>query len=276
MSLIELPEPLACPDSWHYTSEWQEKHEEIKGFDYLSKICGHSNSGFRIMYYICDLGEMALTKVKTQNLFIKRISTNSLNPVDIGELDIDWQSGHTWKNLHQSWEELFEIYNASKAPPDILQILDEVKSFMDVGNIHCQALLKYISDARTIQKEQQVKEREEIRLKIVQQRNKWEAIDVVHSKVKEGFVYLLSNELMPGVYKIGFTTQNPDKRAKEVSAKYKLPKPFQVVKYWRTKDPYILEQRIHSKLKGFRKADEFFEIDLESAKEIIESLISKL
>jgi hypothetical protein len=276
MNLIELPEPLNCPDSWHYTSEWQEKYEDINGFDYLSKLCGHSDSGFRIMYYICDLGEMALTKVKAQNLFIKRISTNSLNPVDIGELDIDWQSGHTWKYLHQSWEELFEIYNASKAPPDISRIVDEVKSFMDTGNIHCQALLKYVSNAKAIHKEQQVKEREEARLKITQHRNKWEAIDVAHSKVKEGFVYLLSNELMPGVYKIGFTAQNPDKRAKEVSAKYKLPKPFKVVNYWRTKDPYILEQRIHSELASFRKVDELFEIDLESAREIIEFLISEL
>lgn len=276
MSLTELPKPLDCPDSWHYTGEWQEKYEETNGFDYLSKICRHSEAGFQIMYYICDLGEMALTKVKTQNLYIKRINNNSLNPKDIGELDIDWQSGHTWKNLHQRWEELFEIYNASKAPPDILRIVDEVKSFMDVGNIHCQALLQYISHVRKIQKEEQAKEREETRLKIIQHRNKWEAIDVVHSKVKEGFVYLLSNELMPGVYKIGFTAQNPDKRAKEVSAKYKLPKPFQVVKYWRTKDPYILEQRIHSELKSFRKADEFFEIDLEAAREIIELLISEL
>ena len=99
----------------------------------------------------------------------------------------------------------------------------------------------------------------------------WEMIDVEHSKVTEGFVYLLSNALMPGVYKIGFTDSNPDKRAREVSARYGLPIPFEVIGYWRTKDPYIIEQRIHSALAGYGKAGEFFEIDLQLVKETIEA-----
>ena len=110
----------------------------------------------------------------------------------------------------------------------------------------------------------------------MQQKRKWESIDIDHSKVEEGFVYLLSNDLMPGVYKIGFTARNPDKRARELSEQYGLPISFKVVDYWRTKDPYIVEQRIHEELASFKKAGEFFEIDLECAKEIIQFLIAEL
>lgn len=276
MSLTGLPEQLDCPDSWKYTEEWQEKYERTYGLDYLDKICRHSSAGHKIMYYICNMGEMALTKIKTQNLYIKRINAGTIDLSRIGELDIDWQSGHTWVRLHEDWEELFEIYNASKAPKDIVKIIDEVKTFMDAGQSHCQALLKYIANAIEDQNKSKMEKREEARRQIMQQRHKWEAIDIDHSKVEEGFVYLLSNDLMPGVYKIGFTARNPDKRAKELSEQYGLPVSFNVVDYWRTKDPYIVEQRIHEELASFRKGGEFFEIDLECAKEIIQFFISEL
>lgn len=69
----------------------------------------------------------------------------------------------------------------------------------------------------------------------------------------------------------GFTAANPDKRRVEVSAQYGLPVPFSLPGYLRTKDPYIVEQRIHGALSGHRKPGEFFEVDLLVAKEAIES-----
>lgn len=98
-------------------------------------------------------------------------------------------------------------------------------------------------------------------------------IDEKHSEVLEGFVYLLSNELMPGVYKIGFSKGNPDKRAQDLNQSSGLPATFKVVAYWRTKDPYIVEQRIHDALASFTRGREFFQVDLEVAKTTIESCI---
>jgi hypothetical protein len=282
MTSIILPEPLPCPDSWKYNQEWQDQYEEKNGMDYLSKMCKHSEAGFRIMYYICDMGEKALTKIKTQNLVIKRITANTVDPtkVDIDPVfaikySIDGPGDYTWASLDESRDALFEVYNAQMAPADILRILDEMKAFMNAGQIHCQSLLRYLADARAAFDQQKEMEREQSNLQLMQQMraSKWAAIDEKHSKVTEGFVYLLSNALMPGIYKIGFTAGNPDKRAKEVSAHYRLPMPFEVIEYWRTKDPYIIEQRIHTALASYEKADEFFEVDLKFIKETIESYV---
>lgn len=273
MTLISLPEPLQCPDSWKYPEEWKDRYEKKHGLGYLSGVCGHSEAGFNILYYIYYYGEVALTKIKTQNLYIKRLAEGRVDPTEIGDYDIDWQSGATWVRINEHWEELFEIYNAKLAPADILSVIDEVKEFMDAGQRHCQSLLLYLNNAREVLENQRAAEREQedIRQILEARSSKWDLIDVTHSKLIEGFIYLLSNDLMPGVYKIGFTAGNPDKRAREISIQYGLPMPFEVVEYWRTHDPYIVEQRIHQALAVYGKAGEFFELDIAEAIEIIEA-----
>ncbi len=220
------------------------------------------------MYHICNMGEMALTKIKTQNLFIKRIATGAVNAADVNDHEIDWQSGHSWAHLEQEKQALHEVYNAQLAPEDILKILDEVETFMNAGQSHCLLLLQYLANMRQQKYEQA---RSEIMLRA--RPGKWDVVDVKHSAVTEGFVYLLSNALMPGVYKIGFTAGNPDKRAIEIGLIHGLPMPFEVVEYWRTKDPYIVEQRIHAALASYKKASEFFEVDLQFAKDTIVSFV---
>lgn len=219
---------------------------------------------------------MALTKVKTQNLYIKRLAAGKIDPRKIQESDINWQSGHTWVALQETREELFEVYNADLAPADILLILDEVGQFMDAGQKHCQALFEYLSNTQEAleMKKEAAYDTAHAASSTQRQATDWELIDAKHSAVTEGFIYLLANSLMPGVYKIGFTAGNPDKRAREICVKYGLPTPFILVQYWRTKDPYIIEQRIHSKLAGYAKSGEFFEVDLKHATETIQAYVS--
>jgi hypothetical protein len=256
-----------------YTDEWSGQYIKKQGDGYLSKMCKHRDAEFQIMYYICRMGELALTKIKTQNLFIKRIAAGTADPADVSDHDIDWQNGFTWTRLDEQGQGVFEIYNAQMAPADMLRILGEVKSFMNAGQLHCQSLLRYLAETR----EQKALEREQAHLQLMKQgrTNKWDVIDVKHSEVTDGFVYLLANALMPGVYKIGFTANNPDNRAREISENYGLPMPFEVLEYWRTKDPYIVEQRIHVALSSYKKAGEFFEVDLQLAKETIETCTIK-
>ncbi|MBL7208282.1 MAG: GIY-YIG nuclease family protein [Desulfobacterales bacterium] len=90
-------------------------------------------------------------------------------------------------------------------------------------------------------------------------------IEMTQSRVREGIVYVLTNELMPGLIKIGFTGGNPDKRAAYISEQYSLPSPFLVAGYVRTKDPYIVEQRIQAELADRRVSGEFFKIDPDDA-----------
>ena len=60
--------------------------------------------------------------------------------------------------------------------------------------------------------------------------SKVDQIELKHVKVESGFVYILSNELMPNIYKVGFTARNPDERSVEITSKSGLPKPFKVEK----------------------------------------------
>jgi len=264
---------LECSPSWQYNEKWWQHYVKGQEADFLSIACDHSSAEFRIGYFIYDLGEMALTKIKTQNLYIKRLNTGSAKPSEIGPHDIDWQSGHTWLNLIQSWEELFDIYNANKAPTEIQSIIAEVKAFMDTGSSQCQALLSYIDEAR--QGETALREAEAVsssaRKKQIPNDQKWLEIEIANSKVTDGFIYILSNRLMPGIYKIGFTAGNPDRRAREISARHALPQAFQVVQYWRTLDPYIVEQRIHDALSKYSRTGAFFEIHLEAAKDAVQA-----
>lgn len=278
MTILDLPKPLECPRSWKYTEDWCKKYNDKHGADYLSDICKHSSAGFRIMYAISEKGEMALTKIKTQNLYIKRLSAGSIDPRKIDDSDIDWQSGATWIALQEYMEELFDVYNADLAPPEIQSILRETGIFINQGQKHCQELLLYISNSQHLLTEKDEAANEALRNLSSTRKSTadWQLVDAKHTAITDGIIYLLSNPLMPGVFKIGFTAGNPDKRAREISTQYGLPMSFEVVQYWRTKDPYIVEQRIHSELAMHAKAGEFFEVGLQRATDVIQLHISAI
>ena len=270
-----LPEILPCPISWKYDKEWQaqyEKQHDDKYQCHLNKICKHSSAHAKIMEFICQWGEFALTQIKKQNLTIKQIADGTVDPVHFRPNDLSVQNRYNataWDYIAEYRDELFAMYNASLAPADILQILQEIDNLCANGRSHHHAILRFIANAKegaALHKSSQQKE-------LLLRNGKWDAIDEKHSKVKEGFIYVLSNPLMSGILKIGFTASNPDKRAKDVSQQYGLPTSFTVACYWRTKDPYIVEQRIHERLAACNKGGEFFEVSLEVAKNTIENCL---
>ena len=271
---------MDCSISWKYPESWVDRLKEERGHTFLSEACGDSGADFAILYYICQMGETALTKVKTQNLFIKRLERGASLAKNIRRDDIDWQSGTTWERLDEMWEALFEIHNAQLAPQDIQLVIQEVRNFMLLGRQHCDALFAHI--AATVEPVPPVlSEEEQIQrgieeLSAAMRKGKWDVIDEKHSTVTEGFVYVLENILMPGMLKVGFTAGNPDKRAKEVSAKYNLPAKFVVTGYWRTADPYIVEQRIHVALADYAQGGEFFKLPQIEATAIIEQVLAQL
>ena len=83
-----------------------------------------------------------------------------------------------------------------------------------------------------------------------------------------GWVYILSNEYMPGIYKVGMTTNSPESRAKELSSSTGVPFPFKVEASYHCQDPAYSESEIHSYLSEFRinNSREFFQLDLEELK----------
>ena len=99
--------------------------------------------------------------------------------------------------------------------------------------------------------------------------NRWNLIELNNSKLLEGVVYVMTNELMPGVVKIGFTAGNPEIRANRLSEQHGLPSRFMVAGYERTKDPYFVEQKIHNLLRECHVSGEFFKCEVEYALSLI-------
>ena len=67
-----------------------------------------------------------------------------------------------------------------------------------------------------------------------------------------GYVYILENDSMPGLIKIGKTARNTHERAKELSNLTSIPTPFRIV-FELSSDKYeILEREVHSRLAQYR------------------------
>ncbi len=82
---------------------------------------------------------------------------------------------------------------------------------------------------------------------------------------KIGFVYLISNELMPDKWKIGFTNREPRLRAAELTLEAALSEPFIVDLALVTTNAEHYEEIIHKELRDIRHAKEFFNRDLSKA-----------
>lgn len=83
-----------------------------------------------------------------------------------------------------------------------------------------------------------------------------------------GWVYILSNECMPGIYKIGMTSSSPEIRAKDLSSATGVPAPFKVEASFHCESPSNAEASIHLALQDCRvnNSREFFKNDLKELK----------
>ena len=94
----------------------------------------------------------------------------------------------------------------------------------------------------------------------------------------DSWVYILSNESQPGMYKIGYTShEDVDKRVKQLSRSTSVATPFKLEWAFRCFNAERLEGEVHQALKGHRisKDREFFAISLNEAKETVEDLGQK-
>ncbi|MFT3823636.1 MAG: GIY-YIG nuclease family protein [Chitinophagaceae bacterium] len=81
-----------------------------------------------------------------------------------------------------------------------------------------------------------------------------------------GFVYVLTNESIPGMVKIGYTTNLAEDRAKELF-KTGVPTPFEIAFRVLSIFPKVLEELVHQELDAFRVTGkrEFFRVTPEKA-----------
>lgn len=82
--------------------------------------------------------------------------------------------------------------------------------------------------------------------------------------MKYGFVYVLCNQSMPGIFKIGMTARTPMQRCEELSKSTSAAEPFELMMYLETKHPLGLEKHMHDLFCSHRVNDqrEFFRVDL--------------
>lgn len=92
------------------------------------------------------------------------------------------------------------------------------------------------------------------------------------------YIYILTNESMPGLVKIGMTSRHPRARAKEMRTTG-VPTPFKVSGEWKVPEKELkkLERKCHYKLRKHRvdSGREFFKLSLDEAKQAIEEIISE-
>jgi len=275
-----IPAEMVRPKLWPYNIKWDREIDEKIGWANVEEACGVIRSGSEIRDFLIYEGQKAFEKVVIQNQILNNIRSGKVDFKNFGRTDVDWQMGNTWQKLLDSADKVFLAYGVENAPKEIVDSFNFTKNFIQTGHRHAEAIIQYaamegnrLKDMENNEYISRQRERDRIRSEQLEEiknnRAKWVNIEVEHSAVENGFVYVLENILMPGVYKIGFTSGNPDKRAAQISQQYGLPSPFVVVEYWRTKDPFIVEQRIHSKLSGVRRGGEFFQIDFDELKSVI-------
>ena len=90
----------------------------------------------------------------------------------------------------------------------------------------------------------------------------------------DSWVYIMSNPTMPGYYKIGYTKNNPEERAKQISNATGVIVPMKVEWAFHCYNGFALEQECHHKLKNYRVSNnrEFFQMSFEEAKKTVVEL----
>lgn len=84
--------------------------------------------------------------------------------------------------------------------------------------------------------------------------------------IEPGWLYLLTNSVMPGLVKIGMTTRSPEERAQEL-ASTGVPMPFHVAAAWAVDDVRAAERDAHAVLARYRVNDqrEWFRLSVPAA-----------
>ena len=97
----------------------------------------------------------------------------------------------------------------------------------------------------------------------------WQERMKKNEKIKEGYIYILSNLELPRIYKIGFVKDDPEARAKSLKSATGLDTDFVIENIWWTKNPYEVEQKIFNSLQMQKnEKGEYFGKSYRSVKEL--------
>src|SRR3990172_7265074 len=89
----------------------------------------------------------------------------------------------------------------------------------------------------------------------------------------DGYLYILVNQYVPTLVKIGYTDRDPHVRAAELSGTTGVPGQWAVTRYWLLENAFQWEQRIFAALRRHRETGEFFKLRPDVAIAQIEALL---
>ncbi|WP_287602930.1 GIY-YIG nuclease family protein [Thiothrix sp.] len=87
----------------------------------------------------------------------------------------------------------------------------------------------------------------------------------------KGWVYIITNDAMPDLIKIGYSRKDPYERAKELNHTG-APLPFKVEYEVLVENPYLIEQKAHQKLHNKRVGKEWFRCSVHEGASVIDCL----
>jgi hypothetical protein len=95
-------------------------------------------------------------------------------------------------------------------------------------------------------------------------------------QMEYGFVYVMQNESMPNLFKIGHTLKSPMQRAIDLTRHSGVPNDFEVLFYCECIDPNKFEFDVHRILdeKRYTSNREFFKLSINELKELANGLKS--
>lgn len=81
--------------------------------------------------------------------------------------------------------------------------------------------------------------------------------------VRYGFIYVLRNECMPGIYMVGLTDRMPTQKAEEFSSLALIPEPFEIVCYGLVPGADEFKRVLHDEFRHLRisAGRDFFRLD---------------
>jgi hypothetical protein len=91
-------------------------------------------------------------------------------------------------------------------------------------------------------------------------------------KNTKGYLYILSNPIYPGLFKVGYTTRYINKRIEELSSTG-VPDDFRLELYYELDNPEIAENKVHSALSQYRYKKEFFKLPLKDLVKVYKDTI---
>jgi hypothetical protein len=113
----------------------------------------------------------------------------------------------------------------------------------------------------------------------IQDKDGWEQVDYFTGRLRQSveggkgdqYVYVLANSSFPEMLKIGYTKNDPEERALQLSKSTGVPLPFDVVYSYSCFNGERIEKEVHKQLKEkrVRGEREFFYVSLDEAKQVI-------